>query len=264
MRIRAIFQFAFLIACTILIDAPFTRADFLYVGARSLGVTRVDQVSGNVRSVFATGFYSLDSMTLGPDGTAYVSAITPIGQWGVYRFNPVTGQSLGAFMEGDLLDGIRFGPDGKFYGIDEWTGDLVRYNGSTGTRERTVLPAASFPNTFILGAHDDVFVATSRSKFARYDLATGQQLGPTTELSTLGLVGYGFDQMTFAPDGQLFVAYSQHSRGGPPSIGGVMRFDPSNGSYIDTVIDDIPALGAANGGALGLAFGPDGDLYVGS
>src|SRR4051794_14475036 len=119
MRTRAVFQIAFLIAGTILIDALFARGDFLYVGARSLGVTRVDEVSGSVQSTFATGFYSRHSMTLGPDGTAYVSAITPSGQWGVYRFDPVTGQSLGTFAQGDLLDGIRFGPDGKFYGIDE-------------------------------------------------------------------------------------------------------------------------------------------------
>jgi hypothetical protein len=46
--------------------------------------------------------------------------------------------------------------------------------------------------------------------------------------------------------------------------GGVLRFDATTGQLVDSLLNNLPAFGAASGGQLGLAFGPDGDLYVGS
>ncbi len=262
-------RFSSLVASIILLNAPCAHADFLYLGARSNFATRVDETTGNQLGTFADGFYVLHSLTLGPDGTAYVAGGTVQGQAGVYRFNPVTGQSLGTFLTGDDLDYIRFGPDGKFYGLDEFTDNLIQYNGSSGSQERVVLSGASFQTSigaFGLGTHNDVFASTGfvTSKLARYDLTTGQQVGPTTDLSTLGISGYGFDQMTIGPDGKLYVTYSYHLRDMPPTNAGVMRFDLATGNLIDTVINGIDGYGAESGGALGIAFGPDGNLYIGS
>jgi outer membrane protein assembly factor BamB len=252
---------------TILLGSSCAYGDLLYVGARSNYVTRVDETTGNQLGTFADGFYALYSLTLGPDGNAYVSGITATSQWGVYRFNPITGQPLGTFTQGDLLDDIDFSLDGKFYGVDQWTDELVEYPGSGRGPKRVVLSNVSSSGgitAFHLGTHGDVFAVTGISKIARYDLATGQQIGPKTDLSTLGLPGFGFDQMTFGPDGKLYVAYSYYSRGGPLMKGGVMRFDPLTGSLLDTVISDLDVYGAEAGGSPGIAFGPDGDLYIGS
>jgi hypothetical protein len=43
-----------------------------------------------------------------------------------------------------------------------------------------------------------------------------------------------------------------------------MQFDAATGEMIDRLLDDIPAFGAANGGMLGVAFGLEGDLYIGN
>jgi hypothetical protein len=131
---------------------------------------------------------------------------------------------------------------------------------------RTVLAGSEFQygvGTFVLGSHGDVFASTDDSKFARYDLDTGQRIGPVTDLEQLGLSGYRFDQMTFGHDGKLYAAYNYRYRDAVRD-GGIITFDSETGAMLEIVVDDLPAFGAANGGTLGLAFGPDGDLFVGS
>jgi hypothetical protein len=41
---------------------------------------------------------------------------------------------------------------------------------------------------------------------------------------------------------------------------GVMRFDGDTGAFLDFLMRDVPAQGAASGGSLGDGFGPRGDL----
>jgi hypothetical protein len=69
--------------------------------------------------------------------------------------------------------------------------------------------------------------------------------------------------MAVGPDAMVYAAYNYRFRD-TVLDGGVMRFDSATGEYVDTVVTGIPAFGAASGGSLGLAFGPEGDLYVGS
>jgi hypothetical protein len=240
--------------------------DFLYTGYRNAGITRLNERSGEVVGEFATideGFHSFRGMTLGPDGLLYVSAMyegaSRFGSWGVYRFNPSSGVFLDTFID-SALDWIAFGPDGDFYGTAGWWDNLYQFDGSTGEFIRVVLSGSFGP--FALG-DGDVFAAVFPSSLARYDIATGERSGPITDLEELGLTAYRFDQMTFAPSGELFAAYNYRRRD-QALDGGIIRFDFDTGEFIDILIDDIPAFGAASGGTLGVAVGPEGNLYVGS
>lgn len=242
--------------------------DFLYTGYRNNSITRLNERSGEVVGEFATideGFDNFHGMTLGPDGLLYVSAFydgsSRFGGWGVYRFNPSSGVFLDTFIHHGPLDWIAFGPDGKFYATADWWDDLYQFDGSTGEFMRVVLSGSVGP--FAFGDRGDVFAATYPSSLARYDIATGERTGPITDLEDLGLTAYRFDQMAFAPSGELFAAYN-YARRDQALDGGIIRFNSDTGELIDILIDDIPASGAVSGGALGVAFGPEGDLYVGS
>jgi len=183
-------------------------------------------------------------MTLGPDDMLYVSArykgVNPFGIWGVYRFDPNTGDFLGAYCGNELLNDIEFGADGDFYAVNGWTGALVHYGGRF---NRVVLPAASNVGDFVIRDDGQMFAVIGRSKIARYDVSTGERTGPITDLADLGLSTYRFDQMSFAPNGELFVTYNYEARD-MRLDGGIMRFDPETGALIGTLIDDIPAFGA--------------------
>jgi outer membrane protein assembly factor BamB len=203
-------------------------------------------------------------MDIGPDGLLYVSALnhndTRFGSWGVYRFIPHTGEFLGRFIQGPI-DWIGFGPNGNLYGVDSFADDLVEYDRDTGTLIRAVLTDSVGNFEFVDGRH--VFAVTQSSKIARYDIITGTREGPITDLAELGFEDYGFDRMALSPNGELYVAYDYRNRD-TVLPGGIMRFDTTTGEIIDIFLDDIPAFGAANGGILGVAFGPEGDLYIGS
>jgi hypothetical protein len=270
-RNNLVARFILIIAGAFLIAAP-VRGDFLYTGFRNDGITRVDERTGETRSLFATyadGFSDFRGMTVGPDGLLYVSAsytgVNPYGSWGVYRFDPIKGTFLGTFLPNTLMDRIAFGPDGGFYGVDGWQNRLVKYDGSTGVFDRVVLDDDSYygVDAFAFGSDGDLFAVTAASKLARYSLSTGDRIGPIIDLESLGLKVYRFDEMTFGPTGELYAAYNYQGRD-LVLPGGVMRFDPKSGELVETLLDDLPAFGAASGGGLGLAFGPDGELYVGS
>jgi outer membrane protein assembly factor BamB len=203
----------------------------------------------------------------------YVSARyydTTYGRRGVFRIDPRTGDYLGTLVNDDLLH-IAFGPAGDLYGVDLWSRGLLRYDGLTGAFKQTILKGSDFGyygvGSFTFLPDGSIFAVTRSDQVARYDLQTGEQIGPLTDLSgmpaELGLTGAGFDGMALGPDGKVYVAYDFYSRSGVLNAG-VMRFDGETGTFLDFVMRDVPAQGAASGGSLGVAFGPQGDLYVGS
>lgn len=248
--------------------------DFFYAGYNSSGITRVDERTGEVIQVFATtsgdGFDDFRGLAMGPDGLLYVSAFDEnaarFGRWGVFRFDPSDGTYVDTFIDTGPLDGIAFDSQGDLYAVRSWSGSLIQFDGSSGETLRTVLAGDEFQNgvgSFAVGPGGELFASTDLSKLARYDLDTGERIGPIVDLEQLGLPGYRFDQMAFGPDGKLYATYNYHRRD-QVQDGGIMTFDADTGELLGTLVDDLPAFGAANGGALGLAFGPTGDLYVGS
>ncbi len=86
----------------------------------------------------------------------------------------------------------------------------------------------------------------------RYEGKTGKSLGAFTTGGPLS----GPVHVVFGPDGDLYVASINNGK--------VLRYDGRTGVFLDTFVDNIPhgeAFGFALG-PLGLAFGPDGNLYV--
>src|SRR2546428_1422564 len=88
----------------------------------------------------------------------------------------------------------------------------------------------------------------------RYNGTTGASLG--TFASGGGLSGPV--HVVFGPDGNLYVSDIDSGR--------VLRYNGSTGAFLNTFVDNIPhgvdpTFGFAIG-PLGLAFGPDGNLYV--
>lgn len=203
-------------------------------------ILKFDETSGAFLGEFATsdssGLVAPDALTFGPDGNLYVSSgddsATPeVEPSAILRFNGQTGEFMGVFATSDLLKrpyGNAFGPDGYLYVSSFLSDQILRFDAKT-------------------GAFVDVF-------------ATGnQQPG--------GLNGPNF--LLFTPDGDLLVTTqgsiardgkADFSEGLPSQI---LKFDIQTGE--STVFADQPmplpdSLGFVS--FLGLALGPDGNLYT--
>lgn len=252
-------------------------ADLFYTAYRNGGVTRIDEATGQEIDVVAPrigyqqGFEDFVGLAFGPDNLLYVSARhyggSSFGRWGVFSFNASTGDFLGTLVDDGPLYNITFGPDGDLYGVDSWSDDLVKYDIATGAPPQRILRGDDFGyygvGAFTFLPDGSLFAITNSDEIARYDLETGVRISPATSLAGLGFDGYGFDRLALGPTGDVYATYNYRFRD-QVLDGGVMRFDGVTGSLLDVLIDDTPAFGAASGGDLGLAFGPGGELYVGS
>lgn len=255
----------------------FAAGELFFAAYRNSGVGRMDERTGMLgppiepRLDATSGMANTYGLTFGPDGLLYASARyyadSPYGRWGVFRIDPATGDVLGTLVQGGPLAWISFGPDGDLYGVRTFSDQLVRYHGTTGQLVGTVLKAEELSNfgvgSFTFLPDGKLFAATGSGNIAKYDPSTGERIGPMTSLANLGLDRFRFDAMAVGPDGMVYAAYNYRFRD-TVLDGGVLRFDGATGEFIDTVVTGIPAFGAASGGSLGLAFGPEGDLYVGS
>ncbi|MEN1680422.1 MAG: hypothetical protein AAGJ46_12585 [Planctomycetota bacterium] len=259
------------------ISAQATAADLFYTARRNSGVGRFAVTAGEGRGTLAPttayreGFDDFVGLAAGPDRLLYVSSRyyddSRFGRWGVFRFDPRTGDFLDSFVDGGPYYHIQFGPDGDLYGVAGFSDSLHRLDGETGEFKGVVLDGNDFGfggvGRFTIAPNGTLFAATDASSLAPYDAETGQRIGPITNLARLGLANYRYDAMAIGPNGSLYAAYNYSGRD-QVLDGGVLRLDGATGELLEVLIDDIPAFGASNGGSLGLAFGPDGDLYVGS
>lgn len=108
---------------------------------------------------------------------------------------------------------------------------------------------------------------TRGDNILRFDAATGNYLG---EFIPAGLAGLEDpDTLLFGPDGNgdgksdLYIA-----NGAEPGTSSILRFDGQTGNFIDVFVGDNPDTDFDETGGLirpyGIAFGPDGYLYVAS
>ena len=203
-------------------------------------VLSFDEITGDYLGEFiptgSGGLVSPDDLTFGPDSNLYVSSGNDLATSGIVepsailRFDGSTGEFIDLFATSESLNrpyGNAFGPDGNLYVSSFLSDQILRFDGFTGN--------------FI-----DVF-------------ASGNQLPG-------GLNGP--NDLLFTADGDLLVttqgSIAQNGQAiftGLPSQ--ILEFDIATGESI--VFADQPAPSPDSLGFvsfLGLALGPNGDLYT--
>ncbi len=234
------------------------------------------------------GFVSFLGLAVGRNGDLYASDFAN----GVRRYNLTTGalvESLstnytGTTPSSNFIGSLAFGATGDLYvvGFDTSTevGAVIRYDGSSGT------PASSFttlvaPNSrqrsigLTFGTNSDTFLVgnTRGDNVYQFNAQTGEFIKEFIAPRTGGLVDP--DTLLYGPDangdGQadLYIA-SGNKAGTSTEVGAssVLVYDGQSGTFIKALVQDNPATTADETGGLfrpyGMAFGPDGNLYVSS
>jgi streptogramin lyase len=190
-------------------------------------------VTVTVIAVVATNTIPL-MLTLPPAPPALVQLLVADGDLGtneIYRYDGRTGAFLGTFVpqrvdtSGIVSSPWRmvFGPDGNLYVVyNGGSGPVVRYNGQTG----------AFLNMFIPNL--------SQVRCSQGCTAATSDPSP---------------RPVFGPDGNF---YSVGYIGG---VGGILRFNGQTGAFLNTFVPVVTG-GFFPDRLGGLAFGPDGNLYV--
>ncbi len=146
--------------------------------------------------------------------------------------------------------GMGFGPDGHLYVASYQSNQVLRYDGSTGAFLGVAVAAGDggfgIPLGLNFGPDGMMYVASrANGSIMRFDAPTGTRDAGFAATWT----GPDLEDFTFGPDGHIYAADGDR----------IVRLNGSTGAFIDAFV----AAGA--GGlsyAVGLAFGPDGRLYV--
>ncbi|MEO0854295.1 MAG: PEP-CTERM sorting domain-containing protein, partial [Cyanobacteria bacterium J06648_11] len=209
------------------------RAALLIGNTSGDNVVAYDERSGRFLGNFIApgsgGLVSPDDLTFGPDGNLYVSSGTNTsGQ--ILRYDGRTGQFIDTFTKGGTLFrpyGNAFGPDGNLYVSSFRTDEIARFDGATG--EFIDIFAAGTGTADGLNGPNDILFGPDGALY----------------VSTQGSVADGAGDITFAFDSQ------------------VLRYDIDTGVG-DVFIEQPLPLDTSFGfvSFLGLATGPDGNLYT--
>lgn len=215
----------------------------------------------------------------------------------VSRFDVGSGALLGTL---DAAGGVRgplcarMGPDGKVYVASEGDNSIKRFNADTGAfvDSFVVGGALTKPTGLTWDAAGDMYVSSfDKSAVLKYDGKSGAFKSTFVSAGQGGLSGAD-NGMTFGPDGSLYVPSYNNNRvirygadgstlgtflsavGRPrvlefrgdvlyvtsETVNNVLRFDAATGQA-------LPNLSTSTNGIrtpIGLAFGTDGSVYVGS
>jgi len=229
----------------------FESGDLYVANIRSNEVSVFDGQTGTLKRVLVPAASGVlkgpTGIAFGPDGNLYVAS-SQSNQ--IFRYNPDTGESLGAFVEEDGLTmpfSLIFGPDGDLY-VSSGRDNVVRhYNGRTG--EFVSIAAADTalkqPIGLAFGPDGMLYVVNSaHANIMRFDPRTGR--GATFASDSMRFPS----DLTFGPDGALYVSNAARRN--------VVRFDAESGAFRD-VFARLPERAAP----VGLAFRKDGRLFVG-
>lgn len=182
----------------------------------------------------------------------------------VLRFNAQTGQYIDDFVTSragglDEPNGMAIGADGNLYVASYLTNNILRFNGDTGAFMDVFVQNAQGPIGMTFGPGGDLYVA-SRDALGvlRFDGATGASKGmfattnaPYSPGSGLTVVWWPWD-VSFQPDGNLYMSSFERRL--------VLQFDGVSGQY-KGIFADARSIGSL-GRAGGIAFGPDGRLFL--
>lgn len=189
----------------------------------------------------------------GPDGNIYIlDYLTP----DILQYNGSTGSFMSVFVSsgsGGLSNptALTFAPDGNLYVTDDGSTQAARtvrrYNGTTGASIGTFASGYNLvvPTGIAFGPDGNMYVSDEAS-VAKFDGVTGAFISVFVAAGSGGLNGP--DQLIFRSDGNLYVA-SAHS--------GIMIYNAQTGAFVKQL---VPDFGIRSDG--GLAFGPDGNIYV--
>jgi DNA-binding beta-propeller fold protein YncE len=216
------------------------------------------------------GLSSPKDLVVGPNGNIYVASA---GTNSVIRYDGSTGQLIGTFVasgSGGLGDpfGLTFGPDGNLYvgsrGTTSGTNSIYRYNGTTGAFIDTFVSAGSGglndPIGLAFGPDGNLYVSSHVTRSVmRYEGPSGTS--PGSPLPSTGQTGATFvatgsgglqnpDELTFGPDGNLYVADGNSQ---------VLKFDATTGNFLSVFV--TPGEGGLDD-TRGIAFDQEGRLYV--
>jgi sugar lactone lactonase YvrE len=186
----------------------------------------------------------------------------------VHRYNGTTGAFLGTFVSqgyGDLSGALaaNIGSDGNLLVSSAGTDSVKRYDAFTGAYLGDFVTPHSGgltnPHGVIFGPDGNLYVSSANTNSVlRYSGTTGHFIDAFVYPNSGGVSNP--NGLTFGPDGNLYVNSNNNSA--------VMRYDGTTG-------DPLPADGQSgavfvsshSGGLdrpiMGIAFGPDGNLYVG-
>jgi DNA-binding beta-propeller fold protein YncE len=254
--------------------------------------------TAHYRGAFAQGDpgKGFNSVTFGPDGNLYVSGGGGPSEAGLDRYNGTTGAFIDHFVTDGLTPGTR---DPLFRGsylyvASAMTNEVLRFNATTGAFLDVFVAGVVSPGAQTFGPDGNLYVLDASGGVVRYDGTTGQSLGTFIAAGSGGLNAPA--AVTFDPAGSSLYVASQGSNqvlkynaqtgafvGVAASAGlsaprdvkfgsdGLMyvlsygnncitRYN-ANGVYVD---DYVPAGSGGLINATRMAFGPDGDLYVGA
>jgi DNA-binding beta-propeller fold protein YncE len=255
---------------------PLEERSLLSGGSISVATASLNEI-GNVSAFVASGSGGLSGpkeLVLGPDGNVYVASS---GTNSVIRYTP-SGQLMGTFVtagSGGLSGpyGLAFGPDGNLYVDSTGTNNILEYNGSTGAFLSTFVTAGSGglndPRGMVFGQDGNLYVSSRGTQSVdRFQGPTGASPGsplPAAGQSGAAFVATGSGglagplDLTFGPNGNLFVANGAPPSGVTNNNYGVLEFNGASGGFITTYV------GSGSNGVTdprGLAFDQDGRLYV--
>jgi hypothetical protein len=217
----------------------------------------------------ATGGTIVDAMGVGTilnDETtiAIADASVTEGERGYAFLDTFVTESDGGYFHGR---GVAFGPDGNLYLGHLGGPGALRFNGETGAFMNAIVDVTGPSGSAQVLFHDgNLFVVEERNVVTRFD---GQALAP---LPAPGKTGAMFvtlgDQVpstqrvaaaiAFGPDGNLYISIDM---GNSILTDSILKYDGSTGEYLGVFVS------AGSGGLsapVGLTFGPDGHLYVGT
>ncbi len=157
---------------------------------------------------------------------------------------------------------LTFGPDGNLYVSSEFTDRVLRYNGTTGAFIDTFVDETSGldgPRDLVFGPDGRLYVASyNNNQILRYNGTTGAYEGTPYVPGFFGSGGLqGPEGLAFGPDdGLLYVSSNIGNQILRYFDTGFLRGFPIPPPFVD--FGGSPSLIAPRG----LAWGPDGDLYV--